>query len=95
MKGESISVLELRRLLADLKSHSDICIRVRLLGKFWDNSFLQIQSITESGVRLYNPTLHKVVEIQNLQDIVQFEIDKKYQNFQPHNHYDVSWGTDT
>lgn len=92
---KSISILELRRLLADLKSYSDVCIRIRLLGKFWDNSFHQIQSVTEKGVILYNPTFHKTMEIQDLQNIVQFEIDKKYQSFQPHFHYDVRWGIDS
>jgi hypothetical protein len=86
-----ISILELKRLLADLKSHQDICVRLRLLGKFWDNSFHQVESITDKGVILYNPTLRQAVEVPDLQNIVQFEIDKKYQNFQPHDHYDVMW----
>jgi hypothetical protein len=90
----TISILELKRLLADLKSHTDICIRFRLLGKFWDNSFHQVESVTEKGVVLNNPTLRQRVEIQDLQNIVQFEIDKKYQNFQPHDHYDVTWSRD-
>jgi hypothetical protein len=86
-----ISILELKRLLADLKSHTDICVRVRILGKFWDNSFYQVESVTEKGVILYNPALRNTFEIQDLQNVVQFEIDKKYQNFQPHDHYDVAW----
>jgi hypothetical protein len=91
---KSISVLELKRLLAELKSHTDICVRVRLLGKFWENSFHQVESVTETGVLLFNPTLRQTVEIQDLKNVVQFEIDKKYQNFQPHDHYDVMWSRD-
>jgi hypothetical protein len=88
---KSISVLELKRVLVDLHEHTDVCVRFRMLGKFWDNSFMQIHSFTEKGVILYNPALRKTVEIPDLANIVQFEIDKKYQHFQPHNHYDVMW----
>ena len=88
----TVSTLELKRLLFDLKEkRPDICIRYRLLGKFWMLNFMHIVSVGDRDVQLFDPTTKLSQHLLDLSDVVQFEIDKKFQIFQPHFHYEVMW----
>src|SRR5438045_3003747 len=85
-----ISVLELKRLLIDLKDkRPDICIRFRLLGEMWLINFMRIVLVSEKGVVLSDDTTNDLFTIPDLSNIMQFEIDNRFQNFQPHFHYEV------
>ncbi len=85
-----VSLLELRRLLTELKEHrSDICIRYRLLGQMWAQHFLHVRQLTGQGVLLSDENMHKIVSIPELSAIIQFEIDKSFQSYQPYFHYSV------
>ena len=89
-KTAEISVLELRRLLIDLRDkRPDICIRLRLLGEMWLPHFMRIVLVTETGVVLNNEVSKTLVNVRNLSDVMQFEIDRRFQNFKPHFHYDL------
>jgi hypothetical protein len=91
MSDSEIQVLELRRLLYELKDQRpDICIRFRLIGEMWQSSFSKVDKLTESGVILTSEATGLCVEIKDLREIVQFEIDGKYQNYLPHYHYNVT-----
>jgi hypothetical protein len=86
-----VNVLELKSLLFALKdSHSDICIRFRLLGEMWQITHSKILQVTEKGVALLDDTTNKLIFIQDLSAIMQFEIDKIFQTYQPHFHYTVT-----
>jgi hypothetical protein len=85
-----VAVLELRRLLIELKEHRpDICIRYRLIGQMWAQNFLRVVNITSNGVLLNDETLNKLITISDLSQIMQFELDKPFQAFQPYFHYTV------
>lgn len=85
-----ISVVELRRLMVDLsEKRPDICIRFRLLGELWNVNFLRVVRITEKGSILLDDT-QGLVSISDLHFVMQFEIDKPFQGFQPFYHYEVS-----
>ena len=85
-----IAVLALKRLLVELKEHRpDICIRYRLLGQMWLNNFLRVVEISENGVVLYDEAISTFVRIPELSAIIQFELDKTFQSYQPYVHYDV------
>ena len=85
-----IHVLTFRRLLTELKEHRpDICIRHRLLGQMWANNFHRVTEITEQGVILNDETLNTLVRISDLSHVMQFELDKSFQTFQPYHHYEV------
>ena len=87
---KKIAVLALKRLLVELKEHRpDICIRYRLLGQMWVNNFLRVVEITERGVILHDETNNTFIRIPEISAIMQFEIDRTFQSFQPHVHYDV------
>jgi hypothetical protein len=90
LKTKPISVVELKRLLVDLKDkRPDIGVRFRVLGDLWDKNFASIVLVTEKGV-IVNEGNDRICTIPDLRNIIQFEIDGPFQNFQPYNHYDVS-----
>jgi hypothetical protein len=85
-----ISVLELKRLLIELRDkRPDICIRFRLLGEMWFPHFMRIVLVTAKGVVLNNEVSNKLVIINRLSQVIQFELDRRFQNFKPHFHYNL------
>lgn len=85
-----ISVLELKRLLVELKDkRPDICVRYRLLGEMWAQHFMRVLRVTEKGVMLSDEPSNKLVLITDLSNVMQFELDNRFQNFQPFYHYEV------
>jgi hypothetical protein len=85
-----ISVLELKRLLIDLKEkRPGVCVRFRLMGELWAKNFMFIAGITDKGVLLKDDSNNNFTAISNLADIMQFEIDEPFQGFRPYNHYDI------
>jgi hypothetical protein len=90
MNKTLISVLELRRLLVDLaEKRPDICIRFRLLGELWSVNFLRVIRITEKGAVLLDES-QGLVSVSDLNFVMQFEIDRPFQGFQPYYHYEVT-----
>jgi hypothetical protein len=85
-----ISVLELKRLLIELKDkRPDICFRYRMLGDLWTPHFHRVIGVTEKGVILNDEVSGKFRNIQDLSSMMQFEIDNAFHNFEPHYHYEV------
>jgi hypothetical protein len=90
MQDGQVQVLELRRLLYELKDQRpDICVRFRLIGEMWQPNFAQVIKLTEEGVVLLNEKTNEPFAVRDLREIVQFELDARYQNYHPHFHYDV------
>jgi hypothetical protein len=86
-----VSVLELRRLLYDIKEkRPDICIHYRLLGELWITNFRSVILITEKGALFDDRILNKVYTLGDISTIMQFELDSRFQNYEPFFHYDVS-----
>lgn len=95
MNKTLISVLELRRLMVDLvEKRPDICIRFRLLGELWTVNFLRIVRVSQKGAVLFDET-KGLVSVSDLNFIMQVEIDKPFQGFQPYYHYEVTPVVDT
>lgn len=85
-----ISMLELKRLMVDLsEKRPDICIRFRLLGELWSMTFLRVMRVADKGAVLLDES-HGLVSVSDLNFIMQFEIDKPFQGFQPYYHYEVT-----
>ena len=85
-----ISVLELKRLLIDLKEkRPDICIRYRLLGEMWVMNSMRVIHVTENGALLNDEQNNRLINLVDLSSVMQFEIDAPFQGFQPHFHYNV------
>jgi hypothetical protein len=87
---DGIAVVDLRRLMLDLKQHQpNTSVRVRLIGEMWFANFMRIIVVTESGMVLNDEGSNKVFAIADLSSIVQFEIDRHFVNYSPHFQYDV------
>jgi hypothetical protein len=85
-----ISVLELTRLLFDIKDRRpDICIRYRLLGEMWLNDFVRVLSVKDNTAMFQDEKGGKLVTIQDLSNIMQIEIDHSFMGYQPYYHYEV------
>jgi hypothetical protein len=91
LKKKSLSVLELKRLLVEIQEQRpDIYIRYRLLGEMWRPNFMKIISVIERGIFLKDEQAYQLIHLQNLANIMQFEIDHNFQNFEAHFHYDIT-----
>lgn len=87
-----ISVLDLRRLLFDLKKHGrGGCIRFRLLGEMWQLRHSKVLNITEHGAAFIEEGTNKLIFVQDLTSVIQFELDGPFQNYRPHFHYTVNF----
>ena len=85
-----INVLELKRLLIELRDkRPDICIRFRLIGQMWLLHFMRIIHITDTGVVLKEDVSNRLMTVHDLRNVIQFEIDHRFQNYRPHYHFDV------
>jgi hypothetical protein len=85
-----ISVADFKGLLTNLKDRRpDICIRFRSLGEMWSNNFLSVYAVTERGVLLCDELNRRIIAVYDLNNIMQFELDRSFQGFQPFYHYDV------
>jgi hypothetical protein len=90
LDNKSLTVLELKRLLFDLKDQRpDICIRYRLMGEMWRENFTKIVTIADDRLFVEDLRMGFIIHIQNMANIMQFEIDHSFQNFQAHYHYDI------
>ena len=88
---EPISTLQFRRLLYDLQSNApNNQIRIRSIGKMWQPNFLRIRKVTEKGAIFIDETVHEIIFVSNLSDVMQFEIEFRFREFQPHFHFDVN-----
>jgi hypothetical protein len=89
-KCAKVSALELRRLLYELRDlRPAILIRFRLVGQMWLVNHLRITKLTEKGVILKSDNENSFVTIIDLNDVIQFELDSPFRNYQPHNHYTI------
>lgn len=88
--NDVVSVVELKRLLQEIKDHrADICIRLRMMGQMWQHHFFRIFLVTDNGAVLIDQVTNKTEIITNLPDVIQFELDSRFQNFQPYYHYTI------
>ena len=84
-----VDLLELKQLLSGLADNPrlNVGFRYRLVGQRWYMHFTKVLSLTDTGVTLVYPPTSEIITVQDLLDIVQFEIDYRFQNYQPHFHY--------
>lgn len=86
-----ISALELKRLLVEIaEKRPQVFLRYRLIGEMWQRNFMRVLKATGKGVMFNDEQKSKLIVLPDLNSIVQFEIDVRFQNYQPHFHYHVS-----
>lgn len=88
-KQTSITTLQLKQWLVDLKEHGqNVCARVRIIGQLWQQHFMRVVNVTEERVLLHDEVNSKLISFQ-INDIIQMEIDHRFRQFEPHNHYTI------
>jgi hypothetical protein len=89
--NNSISTYYLRTLLADLgMQKAEIGFRFRMLGEMWRPNFMRVVKLTDRGAIFMDESTEEFVFISDLADIVQIEIEDRFQDLQPHFHYEVT-----
>jgi hypothetical protein len=87
----SITTFYLRNLLSDLGGRRmQVGIRFRMLGEMWKPHFMRLVRLTDRGAIFVDESTEEFVFVSELNDIVQFEIDDRFQELQPHFHYEVT-----
>ncbi|HYG03854.1 MAG TPA: hypothetical protein VD927_15505 [Chryseosolibacter sp.] len=85
-----ISVADFKNLLSELKEkRPDICIRYRVLGEMWAHNFMSILFVSRKGAVLKDEISNRLMSVSDLSNIMQFELDKPFQGFQPYFHYEI------
>jgi len=94
MNGDNqLSVPELKRLLFDIvDSRADVCVRFRLIGEMWQTNYHRIVAMMEPGVVLENEADATPIILSDISSVMQFEIDRRFLQYQPHCHYTVILG---
>ena len=79
---EIISLLELKLLAASI-IHQKASIRIKCLmeGGAWTSQFLSILMVTDRGLVLNDETTDKIKSISFMDHVVQFAIDRPFDNY--------------
>jgi hypothetical protein len=86
-----ITVIELAQLFTSIRnSPSDIRIRVRLIGELWQKVFMKVEIINDGSIILSDPRTNTILPLDDIQSVIQFELDKPFQHYQPQLHYTVT-----
>jgi len=74
-----ISTIELKKLLYEIRDRRpNVCVRLRRIGHMWAVNFMQVIDINEKGCVLYDEMIEEFVHIQDLSEVMQFELDIRY-----------------
>ncbi|HYC84322.1 MAG TPA: hypothetical protein VEB86_03835 [Chryseosolibacter sp.] len=84
----TISGLEFKQLLIQLLNTQTICIRFRLIGEMWMPHFVRVHAVNEKVALFYEEKKDRY-SLAKFNNIMQFELDERFQIFQPNYHYDV------
>ena len=88
---DTISPTELKRLIITLKDHSpNARIRFRLIGSMWEKNFLEIVHATTENAVIVQDRKSDQMKFISLGNVVEFEIEQRFQNFKPLYHYKVA-----
>ena len=84
----TFSGLEVKQLLLHMTKLPNLCFRFRLLGEMWMKNLMQVTAVNEKTALFFDEVDMKYYLVR-INNIMQFEIDGRFQNFQPFFHYNV------
>jgi hypothetical protein len=85
-----ITVSELSQLLISIKnSPLEVRIRVRLIGELWQKVFMKVDVIDDDSLVLSDARTNSLLSLDDIQTVIQFELDKPFQQYKPQLHYTV------
>lgn len=87
----AITTISLRNVLNEMSGRkASVGFRFRLLGEMWRPNFMHIVKVTDRGAIFSDEQTKEFVFVSDLSDVVQFEVDGRLMEFQPHYHYEVA-----
>jgi hypothetical protein len=88
--SRKVSQIEFKRLLCDIRDRRpDVRVRVRLIGKMWSEHFCSVDFINENQVVLFSQPDGLYQYINNIGDIINFELECSFFGFRAFYHYEV------
>ena len=91
MQQSSTPVLELRRLLFELKDfRPDVGVRFKLIGQTWQTNFSKVIKLTETGAILLDEKVERPYLLPDLIIVMQFELNAPFQQYEPYKQYTIS-----
>jgi hypothetical protein len=85
-----ISALEVKRLLVTIAGYTNhICFRWRLVGELWMKHHCRVIDVKDKTAVLFDEVENRYYDVK-INSIMQFDLDERFQNYQPHYHYDVA-----
>lgn len=89
MRSQHITTLQLKRLLVELLEHAqETSIRVRVMGELWQTHFMRVVNVSHDRFLLNDEIGNRLVSFL-FSSIIQIEMDHRFQQYEPYNHYDV------
>jgi hypothetical protein len=86
-----VSIHELRKLLHEFdEKHANVLVRFRLMGEIWSERFMKVIKVTDSGAFFDDAATHEYIHVPDLGKMIQFEIDTRWNIFQPYFHYQIN-----
>lgn len=67
----------------------EIKVRFRLMGALWQTHHCRIVLLTEKGVAIEDEQSQKLLIIEDLDKVMQFELDSTFQYYEPNYHYSI------
>jgi hypothetical protein len=90
LTANGTTTIQLKALLQELVDHQpNVCVRLRLLGQMWMPNFMRPVRMLGKGIILFDETIMEYKVVQELRDVMQFELDSPYKEAQPFFHYEV------
>ena len=84
-----VNSLELKRILIALSTYTkSICFRWRQIGEIWMKRHCRVIDVKDKMVVLLDEVDNRYYLVR-INSIMQFDLDERFQQFQPHFHYDV------
>jgi hypothetical protein len=87
-KTSDVSILEVRQLLTLLSQTPNIGFRFRQTGEMWMRNHMRVVRVSATSVLLYDEQEIRFCFVK-IENIIQFDLDNRIHNYQPHFHYSV------
>lgn len=85
-----VNALELKQILISLSQYNNhICFRWRQVGELWMRHHCRVTDVKDKTVVLLDESDSRYHLIR-INSIMQFDLDERFQHYQPNFHYDVS-----
>ena len=89
--AETVTVQELKYLLASMfEQHANTCCIFCQCDEKWSQNYLRVLLVTEKGAIFNDEKTNKITSIKSIEEIVEFELDRPYYNFERKSRYKVS-----